>query len=85
MSDGTYVGARQEIIKNLLSETVREEVANEIKPQLEVLKEKHDELKTLRRDLRNTAEELRGQAQDLQETQRDAERVNESRNSNKTS
>lgn len=81
MSDMTYVGARKEIIKDIVSEAMRDEVAEELKPQLEALKEKRDELKTLRRELKDSVGELREQAKDLREARRDAERISQSGNS----
>lgn len=81
MNDVISVDARKKMVKNLVAEAVRGEVAEEIKPQLEVLKEKRDELKRLRRVLTNSVEELREQAEDLREARRDAERVNQSGNS----
>lgn len=81
MNDVISVDARKKMVKNLVAEVVRGEVAEEIKPQLEVLKEKRDELKRLRRVLTNSVEELREQAEDLREARRDAERVNQSGNS----
>ena len=82
MSDVMYADARKENVKNLASEALRDEVADEIEPQLEVLKEKRDELKALRRELSNSVEELREQARDLREARRDAERINQTGNSN---
>lgn len=81
MNDVTYAGGRKEIIKNLVSKAVRGEVAEEIKPQLEVLREKRDELKALRRELTNSVEELREQAEDLREARRDAKGINQTGNS----
>lgn len=85
MSDTTDAGARKEIVKNLVAEAVRDEVTEEIKPQLEALKQKRDELKMLRRELTNSVEELREQAEDLREARRDAERVNQSGNTGDSS
>ena len=81
MSDVMYADARQENIKNLLSEALRDEVADEVEPQLELLKEKRDELKMLRRELKDSLEELREQSENLREVRRDAERVDQSKNS----
>jgi DNA repair ATPase RecN len=80
MGDVASIDRRKKTIRNLVSEAVLTEVAGEIKPELETLREKRDELKLLRRELTKSAEELREQATDLQEARRDAERINQSRN-----
>lgn len=85
MSDATSADAQKENIKNLLSEALRDEVAGEIEPQLEALKEKRDELKALRRELTNSVEDLREQAKDLREARRDAGRVSQTGNGDEDS